>query len=114
MSPAVSRNGVYQREGPARRRPDVSVYVLWQMSMGVVSAARLGLVREPTVGPDLGGAEHLATGPQDDSDRLVVVEDEGQAGHEEAVARCKLYVVRATSLPRGLSYNVPSYNGLRR
>src|SRR5690242_19526898 len=114
MSHAVSRNGMYQQEGPARRRPEVAVYELWQKSLGMVTAARLGLVHEPTVGPDLGGAEHLATGPQDDTDRLVVVEDEGQAGHEEAVARCKLYVVRATSLPRGLSYNVPSYNGLRR
>ena len=77
MSPAVSRNGAYQPEGPARRRPDGSVYVLWKMSMRVVSAARLGFVREPTVGPDLGGAEHLTTGPQDDTDRLVVVDNEG-------------------------------------
>jgi hypothetical protein len=46
--------------------------MLGQMAMRVV--ATLGLVREPAVRPDLRRAQHLPAGPQNDTDRLGVVE----------------------------------------
>src|SRR5260370_41756097 len=60
----TSGNGTGRRVG----RPGRSVAVLGQVAVRVV--ARLALIREPTVGPDLRGAEDLAAGPQDDADRL--------------------------------------------
>src|SRR5437899_12897361 len=55
------------------------------MAMCVV--ARLRFVREPTIRPNLRGAQHRPAGAEDDADGLVVVEDEGEAGHGSHVPR---------------------------
>ena len=48
------------------------------MPVGVV--AILAFIREPAVRPDLGGAQHLRAGAQDDAHGLIV-ENEWETGH---------------------------------
>jgi len=48
------------------------------MAMGVI--AIFPLIRKPTVGPNLGGAQDQLPGPQNDAHRFVV-EDERESGH---------------------------------
>src|SRR6266498_5131299 len=67
---------------PART---TSVDVLGKVAVRVI--ARLSLIREPTVCPDLRRAEHLPAGVQNDAERLVV-ENEGETRHKGA-PRCR-------------------------
>src|SRR6266536_4393722 len=73
--PAQTRRAGVGR--PSRELVDM----LGEMAMGVIPHALLRLIREPAVRPDLRRAEHAPASAQDDADRLVVVEDEGQACH---------------------------------
>src|SRR5213593_4065769 len=81
------------------------------MAVRMVARA-FGFVCEPAVRPDLGGAQHLPTRAHDNTDRLVVVQNKWQAGHQEPLPVIGRYVVSATTLPGAPSYNVASYNEL--
>src|SRR5438552_7078552 len=54
------------------------------MAMRVIARPALGLVREPAIRPDLCRAQHLPAGPQDDTDRLGVVENQGETRRRRA------------------------------
>ena len=83
---AAVRGGAQTKQGrleagPAEFKrvcPSSDLRIYREVPMRVIAV--LPFVREPAIGPDLGRAQHLLAGAQDDADRFVV-EDEREAGH---------------------------------